>query len=781
MRKYIVPLLILLLIPVWAGAATTYYVNPNCTGDPSTYVPATEQCTGGSDQVYDTIADINGLAATLEPGDTISFARGEIWREQLTIPESGTEGNVYTYTSHGTGDAPIISGADIVSTWIEAGVESGGVFVADAEENDLTDWTGSTTGGSATVAASVGSKNNGSYGYEFTSDGTNNAYVTKTFTSQTANSYYRIYIYIPTGFDLGAGTQYMRLGSLEDSGTERIRIYLKQDGGNIYFRPVLLSPEEEIAAPQISFDTWTRFEVAYIIHGSTGGGEVWKNGVSQGSVLDRDTSSFDITSVTTGIKMGNVVPSSGDYFYVDDCKEDTSPVGAYSGGQENLWSATLANDPAIVYFDGTVGTEDATSCPDNIDTDKEWCHTGTTLYQYSTSDPDERYDSPGTEAGARTYVINSTNRDYITIDGLTLEGSQSHGFLVDGGSYNIITNSTIRKLGDGNDYGVFFHADNYATADGYHTASNNSISDIRGDGIFVQRVREITITGNTIGTVYAGSAGNGGDNIQLLDSTDVTIANNDLSQQGTDTIKGCIVAESFDATASNFVIEENEVAYGAFGIGLYQADGAIVRYNYIHDTQGIGISGISDAMDDLEVYGNVIQDVTSSGINFCDAYDRTNFKIYNNVIEGTAGPYGVCLEQFDGEFKNNILWDSGPAYSYAYFVTVQGGGSVDSDYNVIGPESANYISYGGTAYSTLSAYQSGKSQDAHSTKEDPLFTAAASGDFTLQSTSPCIDAGDELNYAKLLVGSTWPSSVSTTVCGNRCEIGAYEYPIWGIP
>ena len=34
---------------------------------------------------------------------------------------------------------------------------------------------------------------------------------------------------------------------------------------------------------------------------------------------------------------------------------------------------------------------------------------------------------------------------------------------------------------------------------------------------------------------------------------------------------------------------------------------------------------------------------------------------------------------------------------------------------------------------------------------------------------------------KLLPGSSWPDGVITGPVGNRNDIGAYEYPIWGAP
>ena len=190
-----------------------------------------------------------------------------------------------------------------------------------------------------------------------------------------------------------------------------------------------------------------------------------------------------------------------------------------------------------------------------------------------------------------------------------------------------------------------------------------------------------------------------------------------------------------------------------------------------------GIQGISDEQDDVEVYGNIIQDVVGNGINFCGAYDQNNFKIYNNTIEGCTGNYGICVTQYDGDIKNNIIWDSGPQSQYAYYVTVLGGGALDSDNNLIGPESANYIYYGGDTYSTLAAYVAAKTQDVNSTKEDPLFMDAGNSDFTLQYSSPAHNAGANLGatYKRGLRAGYAVTEGKLKNQGGLWDLGAYPF------
>ena len=98
MKKFIGILLFLFLLSPLS--ATIYYVDKT-TGD--------DGDSGLTEALaWETIAKVNGAAATLNPGDTILFKRGEEWREQLIVPETGTVGNIYTFGAYGSGAKPII-------------------------------------------------------------------------------------------------------------------------------------------------------------------------------------------------------------------------------------------------------------------------------------------------------------------------------------------------------------------------------------------------------------------------------------------------------------------------------------------------------------------------------------------------------------------------------------------------------------------------------------------------------------------------------------------------
>ena len=64
---------------------------------------------GSQTQPWKTLSKIS--ATTLGPGDTVYFKKGDTFRGHYVVNGSGTEGNLITFTSYGSGNQPIISGS----------------------------------------------------------------------------------------------------------------------------------------------------------------------------------------------------------------------------------------------------------------------------------------------------------------------------------------------------------------------------------------------------------------------------------------------------------------------------------------------------------------------------------------------------------------------------------------------------------------------------------------------------------------------------------------------
>ncbi|CAD7779329.1 Right handed beta helix region [Candidatus Methanoperedenaceae archaeon GB37] len=94
--------------------ATTYYVDATNGNDFNNGL--------SPETAWKTISKVNSM--DFKPGDTILFKRGEIWREQLIVPSSGTEGNPITFGAYGEGEKPIISAAEVAEGWTDPPNES---------------------------------------------------------------------------------------------------------------------------------------------------------------------------------------------------------------------------------------------------------------------------------------------------------------------------------------------------------------------------------------------------------------------------------------------------------------------------------------------------------------------------------------------------------------------------------------------------------------------------------------------------------------------------------
>ena len=106
MTKRLILMLLLSCSPLWAA---TYYVD-NCVAVGNDLNNGTSPSTA-----WLTINKVN--TSKFLPGDSILFQSTCTWREQLTVPSSGAAGSPITFGAYGTGAAPIISGANLFTSW----------------------------------------------------------------------------------------------------------------------------------------------------------------------------------------------------------------------------------------------------------------------------------------------------------------------------------------------------------------------------------------------------------------------------------------------------------------------------------------------------------------------------------------------------------------------------------------------------------------------------------------------------------------------------------------
>jgi len=446
-------------------------------------------------------------------------------------------------------------------------------------------------------------------------------------------------------------------------------------------------------------------------------------------------------------------------------------ISTWSDEGSNIWSASSASEPGALYFDGTEGTRADTLL--EVTADQDWYWEAGTLYQHSTSDPDARYTSPGTEASFR-WGIYSYEDDYVTIKDIHVTNcgdSYTDQAIFLTGDYVDVDGCTVDwcyasgiKILNG-DYGRVFNCDvSYCTAHNI-SATGTAIDQITGIEFF----DNVSYGCRRPGTTPSGYG------LKFIWADSCKMYRNEVYACEHDAI-------DFD---------------GASGVGC---DNCEVYENYIHDNLTVAVAHEFYG-DNSSFYNNLLVDNKNTNIKVHDGC--TNTKIYNNIIYYTTGDGLTASDKpgiyIDGngqgtEIIGNTI-DVGGYYTRCV-VVISGAsatnmkvknnifvGATDTLLSVVCDDytgfEADYNYYRKTdgdplvlrfADDTCSVGPTGTFYSLHgfgynSQNVDPQFTDSSSQDYTLKSTSPCEGGGDPslgVPYNNgLLSGSVFPSAVLT--------------------
>jgi parallel beta-helix repeat protein len=460
----------------------------------------------------------------------------------------------------------------------------------------------------------------------------------------------------------------------------------------------------------------------------------------------------------------------------------------YSG---NVWQAALTTEPSQVWFDRTRGTKAADLA--GVDADQKWWWATGVLYQYSATDPDSRYTTPGTEASIRGITIYIPSMIYVSIDSLAFgytNGVYEDGLRAYNSDYLNITNCLVTScFGDG----IYLIECDYGTVDGCEATLNMSAG-IDAEGTTSVHATNITFSNNLAHhNVCIPDDGIHGYGIKFMYVSDSVIRNN--------------LSYSNSGSGINLDGQSDPTPFGSINNLVYE--------NLVHDNMDEGIL-VEIFSTGNKVYRNVFYDngltnaqgeicfnrnCTGNEITYNVAYKTKDMgshqlvivwfnssgnKFYNNILYGgnvaaTAFDIQEGVSATNMVLKNNICVEttSRPlsvhnCSDYATFV---------SDFNCWRRHDGNssVISYDDWGGYTLATFYSTWGQDEHSIGSDPLFTNPGAGDFSLQSGSPCRNAGSNLGSSfnnGLMPGSTWPDEVVTgdqNQHGIGWEIGAFMY------
>ncbi len=437
-------------------------------------------------------------------------------------------------------------------------------------------------------------------------------------------------------------------------------------------------------------------------------------------------------------------------------------ITAWTEHDTNIWNVNVTTKPEVVLFDKHYGYRQTTL--GGVNSEYDWYWESDVLYVYAASDPDTLYTSPGIESGARTRCLTINAKSYLIFDHIVFQTSNQYCVRMDGDlSNNTWTNCTFENALIQN------FSQNYED-----TESDILIEDCNSNhagnwGIIFNSqsnwtLRRVTSYRDGImpnawsSDAWGGGLkcqGTGGDNI--IENCTVTYAGERDDGYTPDTVnKGhgiwfdlSVATDGHENIAGYNNTNHNTVS------GLYceKAEYNQFYYNISYSNGEAGLRIGTDTADTCEnnefynntLYGNDIGIYAYNDLETADGAINNIFK--NNISVSNTTRQGL----FKDGFENDGTLGSGNVYGY----------------NCFGAESSNFIEWGEDSYvSTYDAWETAYGGTTNSVESDPLFTDAENADFTLQSNSPCINAGSD-------VGLTVDYEGDEII--DNPDIGAYEY------
>jgi hypothetical protein len=458
-----------------------------------------------------------------------------------------------------------------------------------------------------------------------------------------------------------------------------------------------------------------------------------------------------------------------------------------------VYWASLGSGPGIVFINNTIGHRKTSKSALGSEFDWFWDSGAGRLYLDAPSDPDTRYTNPGVEYRVRNQCI-GVGRSYLVFDGLTVEKAIYANFNDNNpGSYDVVRNCVMQYAGNGISLGgqtgaLYTGWEIHDNVCRYNATMGISVI-YRGTHIQIYRNQcyENDTAINDTGGGWTGG-------IKLYDDTgtmeDVDIYENVCSANG----RGA----SGDTQGRGVGIWVDSVQPRTYPI--------LIHHNNVYDNKGNGI--FIEIGSHSRVWGNVVSNCGTNlngadgfipagiAVDTRESYRSNDNLIYNNTVYGgRAGLKCASYSQQAGmsisnnAFKNNIVIGQSEHRLLAIFGgdNVRYGSSNVYEDNCFGQEASGFIEWGTASLSTYAAWEAAYGGSTHSVEADPKVVSAGTGDFELQSTSPCVDAGADLGGAystALMPGSSWPSGVRTGQqysAGQRWEVGAYIYPATSSP
>jgi uncharacterized repeat protein (TIGR02059 family) len=292
----------------------------------------------------------------------------------------------------------------------------------------------------------------------------------------------------------------------------------------------------------------------------------------------------------------------------------------------------------------------------------EWCYRNGNVYMYfgGSNNPANHT----IKVSVRDYGINCS-KNYLTIDGLTIEGADQY-LIYSNGTKNIIQNCTLQFSGK---YGIYGNQS-------YLSALNNIITQCNETAVFVSSGTNTTISGNNIsysGMISGmGGSDDGGYCGVACEGANSLITHNNITYSGYDGIRWGGQNSEVSYNFINWSCMNKADGAGAYtyrGTGII---GRVIKYNIIMNSQAqpygwseldnTSANGIYfDGASDINCHHNILAYNQGKGI-FVNADQRAIIE-YNTCYGNTYGIYvfsegvasGADGTARDHTIRNNTL------------------------------------------------------------------------------------------------------------------------------
>jgi len=731
---------------------TTYYVDTSADGDVGA---GTSEA---ANIAWKTITKVN--ASSFSAGDSILFKRGCTWREQLTIPSSGSVGNPITYGAYGSGDLPKIYGSTAITSWTYENYEPPTTITqVQAAKN------GVTTSASVTVSWNI-TPTAGNLLIAFGRGGSadSNASIsgwTKAVGNQCTTTVYQAIFYKIAGVGEGdvtlawTSSTSTRLTIMEYSGIVTTSpldktAYTATTGSTVTSRS-----SGTTAATTVASELCMAFFITGDVISANSYSNSFTEEANQGDIF------FVASKIVSSMGVQETTMSWTTARLAGGC---IATFKAVSYDAKSLYKVACATDPQSVWFvctDGITRWGEKQASKDALSSEYDWWFDdpNNLLYVYTATDPDARYTS--IETPTRDYCTYANGKNYIIIQNIEAAFSQT----VNADSYGAIffNNSTSPIVeyckahhtgvlaADPNGNGIFFGDCNAPTArynEAYSCARRGIVVFHYSNG---KTVDDALIEYNEVYNSYHSG-------IDVFRSGDVTgTLNNPIIRYN-----NIYFDENYGQGYSPILSTHGIAVAGSLAASDYRVTNVIIAYNVIknvYQDQAIQIiRKVNGAVIANNTgYGCLTGSTTGTGIQVAGSLLNTNIVVKNNIMMDYKSYCFYAPELEAVTSADNNLW-------------YQPDGGI-----------AVYVSVGGSSYhyNDQATYKSVTGFDTYGLWENPDLVSLT--DFHLALGSPCHDTGisivgihdqaDNIDFG----GAKSPQRTNPS-------IGAYEYirkVIWG--